>query len=242
METEVEYLIERSPNVVRLEKLPQGLHNEPDVLRQRIQALIDQLEGDECCDAIVLVYGLCSGGTQSVRAERCPLVIPRAHDCITLLLGSRQRYAEYVRQHPGTYWYSPGWNRHHTPPGPERYANVHRDYVERFGEDNADYLMQTEQHWFSAYHRATYVHLSIGATDFDRDTTQRCAEWLGWDYDEQAGDPGLLRSLLSGDWDDERFLVLRPGQTLRMTGDESVMTVCDLPSGSAEGGWNKSTP
>lgn len=34
------------------------------------------------------------------------LVIPRAHDCITLYLGSRQRYLEQFNARPGTYWYS----------------------------------------------------------------------------------------------------------------------------------------
>ncbi len=220
-------MIRDLPQVVRLVKLPQGLHNEPDVLRQRLQASVDELEAGDICDAIALVYGLCSRGTEGVRTRRLPLVIPRAHDCITLLLGSRQRYADYVANNPGTYWYSPGWNRHHTPPGPQRYEKLRREYVQRFGEDNADYLMEAEQHWFQTYNRAAYVHLSVGATDRDRDDTRRCADWLGWKYDEQAGDPALLRALLAGDWDDERFLVLQPGQTLRMTADERVIDVAD---------------
>ncbi|MFV1980286.1 MAG: DUF1638 domain-containing protein [Rhodothermia bacterium] len=33
-------------------------------------------------------------------------VLPRAHDCITLLMGSRTRYLEYFKAHPGTYFRS----------------------------------------------------------------------------------------------------------------------------------------
>ena len=38
-----------------------------------------------------------------------PLVIPRAHDCIALFMGSRQRYREYFDAHPGTYYRTSGW-------------------------------------------------------------------------------------------------------------------------------------
>ncbi|HCD31414.1 MAG TPA: hypothetical protein DER01_03340 [Phycisphaerales bacterium] len=150
-------------------------------------------------------------------------MVARAHDCITLLLGSKERYADYVDKYPGTYWYSPGWNKHHTPPGPDRYQKLLTEYTEKYGQDNAQYLMETEQHWFTTYDRATYVHLSIGATDSDKQYTRDCADWLKWNYDEQAGDPQLLIDMLAGHWDDDRFLVLEPGVTLEMSGDDRVI-------------------
>lgn len=168
--------------------------------------------------------------------KRCKLVVPRAHDCITLLLGSKERYAAYVAEHPGTYWYSPGWNKHHVPPGPKRYETLHSAYVEKYGEDNADYLMNCEQNWFKTYNRATYVHLSIGATDADKAYTRFCADWLDWAYDEQAGDPALLRALILGEWDSERFLVLEPGQTLRMTSDERIIESAEPMGDGQDGG------
>ena len=224
LETEVEHLLRGAEHVEHLEMMQQGLHNDPPRLRGELQLAVDRIEAEHPrVEAIVLVYGLCSRGTEGVRAARCRLVIARAHDCITHLLGSRQAYARYVAEHPGTYWYSPGWNRHHSPPGPERYYRLLAEYRQRFGEDNAEYLMQTEQHWFQTYTRATYVHLTIGATDADTAYTKRCAHWLNWTYDEQAGDPALLRDLLTGPWDDDRFLVLEPGQSLRMTGDDRII-------------------
>jgi len=223
METEVEHLIRDRPHVVAYHKLEQGLHNEPERLREALQRRIDQVEAETNAEAIVLVYGLCSRGVEGVRTTRCRLVVPRAHDCITLLLGSRQRYARYVAEHPGTYWYSPGWNRHHLPPGPQRYHTLREQYVAKFGEDNADFLMESEQHWFSTYERATYVHLTIGDSEKDRQHTRDCAQWLGWSYDEQAGDPALLEALLHGPWPDEDFLVLEPGHSLVMTADERII-------------------
>ncbi|MBN4061048.1 DUF1638 domain-containing protein [bacterium AH-315-I18] len=116
LETEIEHLVAQQPLVVHVEKLAQGLHNEPPKLRSVLQLAIDRVEDQIDVDAIVLGYGLCSRGIEGVSAKGCKLVVARAHDCITLLLGSKERYAEYVAKHPGTYWYSPGWNRHHTPP------------------------------------------------------------------------------------------------------------------------------
>ncbi|MCC6683302.1 MAG: DUF1638 domain-containing protein [Phycisphaeraceae bacterium] len=223
MEIEVEHFLNGQANVVHLEKLEQGLHNDPPLLSKRLQEVVARLEKETDAEAIVLVYGLCSRGIENVTAMRCRIIVPRAHDCITLLLGSRQRYAEYVKQNPGTYWYSPGWNRHHTPPGPQRYEKLRRQYVEKFGEDNADFLMESEQAWFNTYDRATYVSLTVGATEQDKQYTRNCADWLKWNYDEQEGDPQLLIDLLAGRWDDDRFLILQPGQSAQLSGDDNVL-------------------
>lgn len=216
--------------MVRLDKLPQGLHNEPDRLRRELQRVVNQIESESTgVDTIIVGYGLCSRGTEGVVSRRCKIVVPRAHDCITLLLGSKERYSNYVKEHPGTYWYSPGWNRHHIAPGQQRYEVLRAQYVERFGEEDADFLMEEEQHWFSTYDRATFVDLKVIPSEQDQAYTQECATWLGWNYDRQLGDPALLKALLSQTWPDDRFLVLEPGETLRMTADERVIEAVHAP-------------
>ena len=223
LEDEIEHFARACPHIVHIEKLPQGLHNEPDRLRRELQEAVDRVEKEHAPEAIVIGYGLCSRGTEGVRTSRAKLVVARAHDCITILLGSKERYADYVRQVPGTYWYSPGWNKHHLPPGQERHRVLKEEYVAKYGEDNAEFLMETEQHWFTSYDRATYVDMGPGATEEDVEFTRECARWLGWSFDRQKGDSALLQALLDCDWDDERFLVLEPGQTLRLTADDRVL-------------------
>lgn len=223
LEEEIAHFSKDMPHIVRTLVLPQGLHNEPDKLRRELQSAIDQTEAETDAGAIVLGYGLCSRGSEGVIAHRCRLVIARAHDCITHLLGGKERYAEYVKQHPGTYWYSPGWNKHHTPPGKERYDSLLREYTGKYGEDNAAYLMEAEQGWFRAYDRAAWVDLGVGQTEEGYCYTGKCAQWLGWNCDRQQGDPKLLIDLLAGHWDDDRFLVLEPGETFRFSGDERVI-------------------
>lgn len=234
LEDEVRCFAARSPAVVHVEIIEQGLHNEPPRLRQRLQQAVDHVERSTDAEAIVLGYGLCSRGVEGVVTRRCRLVVARAHDCITLLLGSRRRYAEYVAAHPGTYWYSPGWNRHHTPPGPRRYEMLRDEYARKYGADNAEFLLETETHWMKTYNRATYVDLTVGATDADVQYTRDCAAWLGWSFDRVRGDPALLRALLSGRWNEDDFLVLEPGQSLRMTADDRVIEPAPVPDSTPE--------
>jgi hypothetical protein len=233
VEEELRVLTSNLPNVLGIHVLPQGLHNTPNELRAQLQVAIHKAEQDYQPDAIALGYGLCSRGTEGVCTTRSLLVMARAHDCITLLLGSKERYAQYVREHPGTYWYSPGWNKHHIPPGETRFEKLRASYVEKYGEDNADFLMDSEQTWFSSYDRATYVDVGLAATEKDLAYTRECAQWLGWKFDHQQGDASLMRDLLAGTWDDDRFIVLQPGQTLELSPDERVVRVVGIRRATA---------
>jgi hypothetical protein len=228
------YYAALAPQVFQFHFLKQGLHCVPDTLRTELQRAIDTVEEDhlnggqdgvrENVDAILVGYGLCSNGLVGIQARTLPLVVPRGHDCITLLLGSKERYREYFDAHPGTYWYSPGWIDTSTQPSKERYERVLAHYVETYGEENAQYLMEASENWMTAYNTAAYVDLGIGDTERYKAYTRECAEWLNWKCDFLQGDPGLLRRFLEGPWDDNDFLVVQPGETIVASFDERVIT------------------
>ncbi len=214
--------VEPAPVCVVLE---QGLHNEPEKLRCELQRAIFAMEAEhpDVTD-IALLYGICSRGAEGVQADRCRMALPRAHDCITLLLGCRQLYKEYVAQHPGTYWYSPGWIDTGFQPGPGRYKKKHQEYLEQFDEEDAEYLMEIEQGWMQKYNRAAYVDVGVtGDPEPDIAFTKQCAEWLGWDMDRLHGDAKLMQDLISGNWDDERYLVLQPGEWPKFVDDDRIV-------------------
>lgn len=211
-------------NDLSFDFLEQGLHNEPDRLRARVKEAVSRAPDDAV--ASLIGYGLCSNGLQGVTAVKHPLVVPRAHDCITLFLGSRQRYQEYYERNPGTYWYTPGWIATGTQPSEERYRKVRQEYVERYGEDNADYLMEmTEAGWTKHYHNAAYVDLGVGDSEKGIAFTRECADYFGWTCDVIRGDPSLLVRFLSGEWDEHDFLVVQPGETIIASHDGQVLTV-----------------
>lgn len=209
-----------SPHAVTLAFQPFGLHERPDELRQTIQEEIDGAS-DGKFDYILLAYGLCSRGTADVCARETPVVIPRAHDCITLLLGSHERYQREFDEHPGTYYYSPGWIERKE--GEVRQGTIEvvkdrqaedrfREYVEKYGEDNARYLLEQESLWQANYDRAAFLNVGLGDIDHYRRFTQQVAETRGWSYEELPGDTRLVDKLLGGDWDSSEFLIIQPGR------------------------------
>jgi len=219
---ELNYYSALSPHDVIITYLEQGLHNTPERLRSTLQEHIDRPAQGQC-NAILLGYGLCSNGIVGLHARSVPLVVPRAHDCITFLLGSKERYREYFDRHPGTYWYSPGWIDCSDMPGPDRIEKTFRAYCEKYGEENARYLMERTEDWYRKYNNVAYVDLGFGEAAPFKDYARRCAQSLGWNYDELRGDPALVQRFVNGEWSAEDFLVVEPGQEI--AGDYNSPTI-----------------
>ena len=223
----------RSPHVVDVRLNRRGLHDDPPNLRTVLQAEIDGVAAPY--DAIVLAYGLCGGATAGLQAGSIPLVVPRAHDCITLFLGSRDRYAAEFSGHPGTYWYVQDYLERSDDGsafggvGAVSDASAratYEEYVAKYGEDNAAYLMEVLGGWRSHYDRAAFVDLAVASPEAAASAEERArddAERRGWAFDKLAGELILVRRLIDGEWAAEDFLVVRPGERLAMAYDERVI-------------------
>jgi len=220
----------QSPHIVDITLLKRGLHNHPAKLRERLQTEIDQAAG-EGCQAVVLAYGLCGQATAALAAREIPLVVPKAHDCITLFLGSRERYRAQFDQCPGTYWYMLDYMERNDDPNSSLALGTGSDvdmraeydrYVEKYGQDNADYLMEVMGAWRAHYSRAAYIDMGVGDGREIEAQTQAEASRRGWKYENIAGDLVLIRKLLDGDWSED-FLVVQPGRQVGMTYDDEVI-------------------
>jgi hypothetical protein len=231
---ETSWLAARSPCYVDAVFLPQGLHESPDKLRailtEEIEKANERLprkhyeEKEEYYDYIILAYGLCDNSIVGLKSVRIPLVIPRAHDCIALLLGSREKYSALHEEHPGTYWYSRGWIERSLQPGKARYEQTYKSYVEKYGEDNAEYLMEMEQGWFKSYNRALFINWEdLGNTEFYRSYSKECADYLKWNYEETSGDPSLMEKMFRGQFDEKEVLLIEPGKTVAASYDEGII-------------------
>lgn len=221
-----------SPHVVDIVLLERGLHNYPNKLRQQLQQFIDDTPNKY--DAITLVYGLCGQATAGLIARKIPLVIPRAHDCITLFLGSRERYKAQFENYPGTYWYTQDYIERDQNAGglslgigsaTSDLEAEYQAYVEKYGQDNADYLMTVMGAWKKHYQRAVYIDLGITEKDDIKSKARTQAAERGWIFEEITGDLVLIRRLLQGSWalnSDPDFLVVPPDQAIHMTYDDQV--------------------
>ena len=140
----------QSRNVIDMDFTKLQSHNEPDKLRSEIQGLIDKADAEGIYDAILLGYGLCGNSVAGLAARRQPLVIPRAHDCCTLFLGSRSKFEEHFGERLSSQWSSHGYlerSREYLG-GTDIGKNLgyDRDYaalVEQYGEENAEYIWET---------------------------------------------------------------------------------------------------
>jgi len=221
-----------SPHIIDVTLEPFGLHITPHKLRQTLQAHIDSVDPDQAYDAVVLAYGLCGKATDGLSAKHVPLVIPRAHDCITLFLGDKNRYAQEFEACPGTYWYVRDFversENDQIPLSIGAYTSGDADamyaaFLEKYGEDNAAYLMEVLGRWQAHYERAAYIDLGFGESEAAATLAQRDADEHGWRFEHLAGDLALVERLLAGDWNQEDFLILQPGDQIEMIGGDEVV-------------------
>jgi len=221
-----------SPHIVDLDFLIRGLHDNPETLREQVQQHIDAAEPSKH-DAIVLGYGLCSNGILGLKARQAPLVIPRAHDCITFFLGSKDIYYRHFHDEPGTYWYTSGWIERagggvpRTREEGEGLQMSYQEMVEKYGEDNAAYLLEVQRAWIKKYSRAAFIDLKLGPHAALRAETMRIAAERQWDFQDLPGDLRLIRKLLNGEWDEAEFLIVQPGQTVVRGGEEDILAAED---------------
>ena len=146
---EVSYCIARSPHTVDVEFTEKGQHEYSDKLRVLLQEKIDRsAERSVPYDAILLAYGVCGNATAQLEARNTRLVVPRAHDCCTLYLGSRGRFHELFSDNPSRPFSSAGYMErgdsyiHDGETG--RLLGLDRsyeDFVAQYGEENAKYIM-----------------------------------------------------------------------------------------------------
>jgi hypothetical protein len=219
-----------SPNIISVRLFKQGLHNRPKSLRVALQEHIDTIQPGEC-DAILLVYGMCGTATVGLSAHHTPLVIPRAHDCITLYLGSGERYQQEFERHPGTYWYSVDYLERLEPGSSVALgaANVEMEDAEyerlvaKYGEETADSIMEEMRKWLRHYSRAAFIDTGMGETERVADIARRKAEQEGWIFERLQGNRRMLDALINGAWNPEEYLVVPPEHRIEQALNDGLM-------------------
>ena len=235
---ELSFLASQSANQIDVTWLGRGLHNTPEQLRAQIIDAIDgvyrQLQSralEYRPDYIVLGYGLCSNAVVGVRCTDIPIVVPRTDDCIALFMGSQKRYLEEFSKAGGTYWLNSGWIEQSARliNGDDLKRRRWMEYAERFGEDNADYLMEIESSWERNYTTLGYIHSSVYDLPANRQSAAQEAQTKGWKLYEIQDDLRMLRMMVEGTWNDREFLILRPGE--RIAPDYTGLKLKAVPDG-----------
>ena len=224
--------VARSPHQVDIEFLPKGLHDlGGESMRARLQEAADGVDPTRY-DAVLLGYALCGNGVAGLMSRALPLVIPRAHDCIALLMGSRDRYRTYFDNNPGVYFRSTGWL--------ERGVNLEQatlrvvrdktgvgytlaELIARYGEDNGRYLFDEFNGYQRNYRQLAYIATGLEPDgSFEQQAREEAAR-RGWQFETVCGNMRLFERLVAGDWDENDFLVVPPGWRVKATYGESVI-------------------
>lgn len=189
---------------VQFEFLEIGLHRTPAKMPATIQEKIHR--ADNRIDYIMLGYGLCGNGILGVKAERQPLVIPKVHDCINLFLGSCEARQKEQQEAPGTYYLTKMWIEEGTPP-----LALLEEYTQRYDRETAKWVIGEE---FKNYTRLALV--DTGAYDLSdyRDRARANAAFLGVAYEEIRGSLALFEKMVKGQWDEDEFIILQPGEEI----------------------------
>jgi len=122
-----------------------------------------------------------------------PLVLLRAHDCITAFLGSRARYARHFEEKPGTYFETTGWLER----GVEGVRTASQQtgglgfdlatLAAKYGEDNARYILETMTRH---YRRVAFVRMGIEPDSSFEERTRALATERGFEFEALDGDLG----------------------------------------------------
>jgi hypothetical protein len=191
---------------VELKFMDYALHATPKEMPGKLNDAVEEMRG-RGCSRVALAYGLCSNGTAGVKAG-CPLVMPRCHDCISMLLGSPARYMEVFTKLPGTYFLSDGWLRN----GADPIATVETRYAPKMGEKRAWKGMAME---IANYKYCCLINNGVGDVKLLRERAMANCKAFNKEYIELDADLSYFEALLDGPHDPSGFLVMQPGEAIQ---------------------------
>ncbi|HUX36631.1 MAG TPA: DUF1638 domain-containing protein [Rectinemataceae bacterium] len=231
---ELSIALGRTRHLVDPEFLEIGLHERPEKLRAAIQRRIDEISSPpgppaRPYDAILLGYGLCGNGLSGIEARGIPLVIPRAHDCCTILLGSRAEFAARFGDSRSASWSSAGYLERGRAGFREaeggRSEGMEKSYatlIEEYGEENAAYIWES-LHPDIDEGVLRFVELEETAHLGHADALRERAAREGKEFLLLRGSAKLLGALVAGDWNPADFLLVPPGARIEATWEDEVI-------------------
>lgn len=222
-----------SPHTIDPEYTRLGAHENSNSLRELLQEKINAVDREEGYDAILLGYGLCGNSTAGLKAGKIPLVLPRAHDCCTIFLGSRQKFLDNFKDKLSSQWSSQGYMERS-----ENYLrdtdtgkmlgldNEYQDLVEKYGEENAGFIWET-LHPVVHSDEMIYIEIPETAKLGYLSKLQEAADSECKSVRVIEGDMRLVRSLVHGSWPEDEFLKVLPGETVKAVYDHEIIVAAE---------------
>ena len=211
-----------SKNILDLTFMSQRLHNlGGDKLRTELQKELNRTD-PERYEAIMLGYGLCSNGIAGLKAP-VKMIIPKAHDCIAILLGSRERYNKMFKENPAIFYSSPGWVERGTVfAGDGEQVSQYEQMVKKYGEEKAKELVEVMSAYYTNYTDFLHIDTKVCDPDFFREAAREIAKEKGLEYKETDGTVDYFVKMFNLELDDD-FLIVPPNTQVKPSYDYDVI-------------------
>jgi hypothetical protein len=194
---EFQYVLEKTNKDPLIIWIESGLHNRPEKLRIRLQEALETIDGG----VVYLLFGVCGNATLGLKTGNFKFVMPKVDDCISLLIGSPKKRADFAAEH-FSYYLTGGWMRG------ERNPLVEYQYsLEKYGKEKAEYITKTLYG-----HYKTLALLDTGAYPINKliEETKILANTIGLEQMVVPATTNYIEEFLRGPWPPDRYIVKEP--------------------------------
>jgi hypothetical protein len=175
-----------------------GLHNYPKELKSILQMELDSING---YDRVIMAFGICGNATIGLKASNFELILPKADDCITLLLGSAANRGA-LSENGGTYFLTKGWLT-----GEENLWKEYERTIAKFGLETTEMIFNV---MLKNYKRLGVIDTKSYNVEAILPNTMEIAKKFHLEHTILPSSVKYLCDLLTGPWDNERFFTVPP--------------------------------
>ncbi len=212
--------------------LEAGLHNNPKLLKEKLQAAIDEISAADLCERIIIGYGVCGKGTIGVQSRSIALTIPKVHDCVALFLGGDAAYKREFKKYPGTYYLSAGLCEQTDASMAKRKQFTYfgdkklefSDLVEKHGKKAALQTFDFLNSWQKNYQRAVFIETGIKKSLKYEKLAEEMAREYNWEYEKIKGSSFLIDKMITADHSTSEILYVPPEHVIGFDAIQSTLS------------------
>jgi hypothetical protein len=184
-----------------VEYIESGLHERPKKLAEAVEEKLAEVKADR----ILMCIGQCGNALIGLNSGPFEIVLPKVDDCLSLLIGSTRKKAALSLE-DRAFFLTKGWLK-----GESTIMSQFKRSVEEYGEDIALSIIET---LYANYRTMGLIDTGTSPIDELWAQTEEVSWLLKFDRKVYPGTIAYIEQLLTGPWDDGRFIVKKPGETI----------------------------
>lgn len=175
--------------------LESGLHNTPKKLNRRLAEELKQIKTQR----VLLAMGFCGNSIEGLETGDYEMIVPRADDCISLLLGDVQTRMKLAKE-LSAYFLTEGWMKG------ERNLWVEYQYaVEKYGKEQAEAISEM---MYGHYRTLALLDSKTQEMEPLIESTRIIADTFHMKQKVLPATLSWMKQLIAGPWEKEKFLVI----------------------------------